>query len=252
LEDTYRSVDDLEEYDPLGDDENLEDQNEVHVIGKTDIYDKVEGECIEDSRTPRQKFEDLIDVMKPQKNILLGLIDACREPQTAAAVDERLKELTQYQYCVFDGVELRRLLQEAEALEYLEPNSEELAAEAQTEVGEDGQEYLVIQKRQEGRWQAAPAALEVVDEQDANGDFHRLLAKEPRYLDIYKTILDYCRLPRTIKEIDALVNESPLLQEPRRYGGYFIERLEKNGGLAWKGNWVSTALGVSLLDQEKM
>ena len=57
----------------------------------------------------------------------------------------------------------------------------------------------------------------MVDEQDDAGEIRKLLAAEPQYLDIYHQILDFCceEGGRSAKEIDRLVNDSPLLEEPR-------------------------------------
>jgi hypothetical protein len=256
VEENYALLEDSDDYDPLMD-ASLEDEDEeLELIGNPQaLQTAATVDPKADTRSPREKVASLIDAMKPHKSILLGLIDFCKEPQVAEAVDERLAMLTQFQYCVYDGVELRRLLQEAEAFEYLEPATDEPAtdeqvAEPQVEKDEDGQEYLVIKKRPEGLWLSTTAAVGLLEEQDAGRDFQLLMQAEPCYLDVYRQIIDYCRSPRTIKEIDQFINGHPLLKEPRRYGGYFIERLEKNGGLEWRGNWVSTDLGISFLEQE--
>jgi hypothetical protein len=254
LEKTYVLPEDLDDYDPLMDDLAEEEGEELKLIGNPEVLKMGISEPENDTRSPRERVSGLIDSLKPHKNILFGLIDFCRKPQTAEAVDVRLSELTRFQYCVYDGVELRRLLQEAGGLEYLEPATDETdEAETRTQVEKDdkGREYLVIRKRREGLWLSAAAAVELLNEQDANRDFQLLIQAEPRYFDVYRQIIEYCRLPKTVKEIDALINGHPLLKEPRRYSGYFIERLEKNGGLEWRGNWVSTPLGMSLLEREK-
>jgi hypothetical protein len=248
---------DLEDYNPLADDRDTGEDEEVRVIGVVDTPAPEKAEAAQDTRTPRERITALIDAMAPQRKILLGLIDFCREPRSAAEVDGRLEELTRYQYCVYDGVELRRLLQEIEALHYQEPESEQnetaggLSERSDVEVGADGQEYLVIHQREEGKWLSAAAAVELVEEQDPAADLSRLLEAEPRYRNIYQRVLAYCRTPRTVKELEKLLNDDPLLQDPRRYGGYFIERLEKNSGIEWQGGWVTTALGIAALSPEQ-
>jgi hypothetical protein len=254
LKETYVLMEDLDDYDPLMDDLIEDEDEELELIGNPEVLKRQVSEPKSDTRSPKERISDLIDSMKPHKDILFGLIDFCKQPQTAEAVDERLAELTRFHYCVYDGVELRRLLQEAGGLEYLEAaadEADEAKARTQVEEDEDGQEYLVIKKRPEGLWLSAATAVELLEEQDAGRDFQLLMQAEPRDLDVYRQIIEYCRRPRTIKEIDKLINNHPLLKEPRRYSGYFIERLEKNGGLEWRGNWVSTSLGMSLLEQEK-
>ena len=114
----------------------------------------------------------------------------------------------------------------------------------------DGQEtveleFLEVADERPGLWVATPEGLEVVDEQDDAGEIRDLLAAEPKYLDIYHQILDFCTEDggRSAKELDRLVNDSPLLEEPRRYSGYFVGRLERKGALEWRGGWCTTQAG---------
>jgi hypothetical protein len=265
---------DFEDYDPLDSDLGL-DEEEVDFdapviasnIGTTlaasaDARAKADA-VAQDTHSPREKVLDLLGKMQPQKKILLGILDFCREPRSAAEVEECLAKLTEFNYCVYEGVELRRLLQEAEGLEYVQSSQSGLSGQdgresqdsqdasattEETELGEDGQEYLVIRKQEEGVWLSSAAALEIVDEQNPASDLKQLLALEPRYIDIYRRVMDACRTPRTAKELDALFNGDPVLQDPHRYSGYLVERLEKNGGLEWRGGWVVTELGLQTLD----
>lgn len=118
----------------------------------------------------------------------------------------------------------------------------------------DGQEtveleFLEVADECPGLWVATSEGLEVVDEQDDAGEIRKLLAAEPEYLDIYHQILDFCTLDggRSAKEIDRLVNDSPLLEEPRRYSGYFVGRLERKGALEWRGGWCTTQVGHDMI-----
>ena len=112
-------------------------------------------------------------------------------------------------------------------------------------------EFLEVADERPGLWVATPEGLEVVDEQDDAGEIRKLLAAEPQYLDIYHQILEYCceEGGRSAKEIDRLVNDSPLLEEPRRYSGYFVGRLERKGALEWRGGWCTTQVGRDMIDE---
>lgn len=121
---------------------------------------------------------------------------------------------------------------------------------------EDGQEitldYLEIEQARPSWWLATPAGLAAVSALDDLGATRELLAKEPEYLDIYHQILDFCaqeEFGRSPKEIDNLVNNSPLLQEPRRYSGYFVSRLERQGALEWRSGWCITAAGTTIMNE---
>lgn len=112
-------------------------------------------------------------------------------------------------------------------------------------------EFLEVADERPGLWVATPEGLEVVDEQDDAGEIRKLLAAEPQYLDIYHQILDFCceEGGRSAKEIDRLVNDSPLLEEPRRYSGYFVGRLERKGALEWRGGWCTTQVGRDMIEE---
>lgn len=112
-------------------------------------------------------------------------------------------------------------------------------------------EFMEIADERPGLWVATPEGLEVVDEQDDAGEIRKLLAAEPQYLDIYHQILDYCceEGGRSAKELDRLVNDSPLLEEPRRYSGYFVGRLERKGALEWRGGWCTTQVGRDMIEE---
>lgn len=119
---------------------------------------------------------------------------------------------------------------------------------------EDGDEltldYLEIEQPRLGLWVATAEGMAAVSAMDDYGATQKLLEKEPEYLDIYHQILSFCAeepYGRSSKEIDALVNNSPLLQEPRRYSGYFVSRLEKQGALEWKSGWCVTEVGQRII-----
>ena len=92
----------------------------------------------------------------------------------------------------------------------------------------------------------------MLDEQDPAGDFKKLLSDDLPYLDIYKNILRFCSEEggRNVLQIDELIKDAPLLQHPRKYGGYFIERLEKCEALIWKGTWITSPLGKTIIEDD--
>ena len=121
---------------------------------------------------------------------------------------------------------------------------------------EDNQEltldYLEIEEEKPGFWIATSAGLAAVAKTDDVAATKELLEKEPVYLDIYHQILDFCASEekgRSAKEIDNLVNNSPLLENPRRYSGYFVSRLERQGAIEWRSGWCITNAGKTIIDE---
>lgn len=113
-------------------------------------------------------------------------------------------------------------------------------------------DYLEVEEAKPGFWQATAAGVAAVDAVDSKKNTEKLLAREPQYLDIYHQILDFCaqeQYGRSSKEIDNLVNDSPLLEKPRRYSGYFVSRLEREGALEWMGGWCITDTGRAVMEE---
>lgn len=226
-----------------------------------------------DTRTAQERFRDLLKETPGQRRVMLALVDYAREPKTGAEMDARTEDLLRYGFSVYSPVIFRELLEEAGVLRYVllddeggEVAADEAAGGAQAEAHGapvlrseeyfDGKEtveleFLEVADERPGLWVATPEGLEVVDEQDDAGEIRKLLAAEPQYLDIYHQILDYCceEGGRSAKEIDRLVNDSPLLEEPRRYSGYFVDRLERKGALEWRGGWCTTQVGRDMIEE---
>jgi hypothetical protein len=111
-------------------------------------------------------------------------------------------------------------------------------------------DFLEVEEREPGVWVATAAGCAAADAVDDVAATKELLGKEPQYLNIYHEILAYCAAEaygRSAKELDNLVNDSPLLQEPRRYSGYFVSRLERQGALEWMGGWCVTPAGKEIM-----
>ncbi|MDR1422392.1 MAG: hypothetical protein LBI64_05970 [Coriobacteriales bacterium] len=239
-----------DEFDPLADDE--EEREELTVIGAD--LDSMDTEVPTDAHSTREHLDRLFEIMPGQKPVLLGIIDFCREPQSATAVDAKTLELKEHRYSIYTPVGIRELLEKIGALVYLpaetvedEPN----IIEEELTDGENSYElsYLEVQEKPQGTWLATPEGLELLDEQDPQGDLRSLLADDLIYLDIYKRILAFCAESggRNIKQIDDLIKDEALLQKPRKYGGYFVERLEKCEALLWEGTWITSPLGRAVI-----
>ena len=85
---------------------------------------------------------------------------------------------------------------------------------------------------------------------------HRTLAaiyKVPERRATFVRLLDFCRTPRKLADINQLLADDPALAPSQRTAGqklhacYFIDRLEEAGGLVWDGSWVTTDAGKRAL-----
>ena len=85
---------------------------------------------------------------------------------------------------------------------------------------------------------------------------HRTLAaiyQVPERRATFVRLLDFCRTPRKLADINQLLADDPALAPSQRTAGqklhacYFIDRLEEAGGLVWDGSWVTTDAGKRAL-----
>lgn len=85
---------------------------------------------------------------------------------------------------------------------------------------------------------------------------HRTLAaiyKVPERRATFVRLLDFCRTPRKLADINQLLADDPALAPSQRTAGqklhacYFIDRPEEAGGLVWDGSWVTTDAGKRAL-----
>jgi hypothetical protein len=224
---------------------------EVIVIGAVDSRGQSDTE---------ERIRALIAVMPGQRRVLTGIIDYCREPRTPAEVDEHTAGLQQANVSIYTPVLLRQHLQKAGAIVYLQASGQSgnSGEEADGRIGADGMasaasseepvEYLVVGKQDTGCWLSSAAALNIIDSINPALEIAAVLDDEPQYREIYLHILGFCAdAPRSKEQINALVDNDPLLQNPRRYSGYFIDRLDTCGALEWRPSWVATSAGIAYL-----
>ena len=80
---------------------------------------------------------------------------------------------------------------------------------------------------------------------------HRTLAaiyKVPERRATFVRLLDFCRTPRKLADINQLLADDPALAPSQKlHACYFIDRLEEAGGLVWDGSWVTTDAGKRAL-----
>ncbi|MBQ6453286.1 MAG: hypothetical protein IJJ14_02890 [Coriobacteriales bacterium] len=237
----------LDDYEEFEDDEPEEDEEEeVQQVGYVEEPEE-EKEVWRPHRTPNwtdeEKIEILVSKMPGRKKVLLQTIEFMREPRTSSECDKAIDGFQHDNYSVYSAVTLRRLLEENGAIKYIAPQEREQNKPA---IDEDGN--MIVTKAPEGKWVATEAGINYLESVDRYQELADLLEMDAEYIEIYKRILRFCaEEPRDKTEIDDLVDDDPLLQKPRRYSGYFVARLEKCDAMEWKGDWITTEVGKSIL-----
>ena len=229
-------------FDDTFDDDLLPDMPTPGVgIGS---YELVHEPKPERTDNPEKAIPDLFKKMGMHKQILLTLIDYCREERYADDIDATLAPLMVYRRSVYTPISLRDMLYRNGALDYI-PSEEEQNITEEDFYDEDGN--LVVIQLPEGTWKATPEGLAYYDAQNPYRETMAVIDEHDTYRPVYQLILQLCQEKgRSAQELDELVNPHPLLQDPERYSGYFIGHLEKSGALEWQGKWMTTATGTSV------
>ncbi|MBR2836183.1 MAG: hypothetical protein IKE43_10830 [Coriobacteriales bacterium] len=229
--------------------------------------------------TREQKIAKAIKGMPGQKKLLLHIIDWCREEhEDASIIDEiiafergsvntfspesiiatlvRCEALKQTNAPAPEGEEAKAPQEEAEAIEAAgaeEPVADQEDAPAPENAEEAPQaEYLEVKKPEAARYIATKEGLDAVEAENPAARFEAFMDANPVYAPIFRTILENCDHPEgcTKKQIDALVDHDPICMVPRRFSGYFVDKLEDADAIIFEKTWHTTEIGRRMLEED--
>ena len=99
-------------------------------------------------------------------------------------------------------------------------------------------------------WHTTPAGMRVVQHCSPGNRISNLLATEAAYAKVYVQLLQACTEPKTRSEIESLLGNNPALESPKVYPIYFIDAMERAGGIEWNARWQTTKAGKNFLNSE--
>lgn len=236
------------EFDPLADDALAEDEGIVDMPIMPDMPEQARKPSVfakERFASAHEAIEELFRRNPGRKPVFLQIIEFCTEPRTTTEVAEVVAKAQEHNRSVYTPMTLCSILERSGAL------VSEVPETADEVVEEDGVEYLEVKQAPDATWTATDAALEVLADHREGSELHKLIeVEEPQYRAVYENLLRFCaEEPRTKPAIDVLIDDDPLVQNPRRYSNHFIELLESREALAWQQGWVTTDLGRRYLDE---
>lgn len=252
--------DELDEFDPLAD--GADDEDADAADGLAAAPGSAEGALAHasdngrpapaDERPAEERTADLLASMAPRRKVLLSILAHCFEPRPVAQVNALVDELQQNNFSVYSAANLCALLEKAGALERVTADGQP-ADDVESEprvVVVDGVEYLEAGDPVEVCWLATDAGRAAVEADKPLERLRDLLDHDAAYLPIYKRILALCAAEGGAKtpDINAAVDNDPLVQKPRFYAPHFVDKLEKCDALAWQKAWVVTEVGRAGLE----
>lgn len=257
------SVDDafdpFEEFDPLAaddekiDQQDMDDDNPLDTVDFPTVRNMPESMQSNGVYTPERQGSAqeallaLMDRNPARRPVMLAMLDYCAEGAHASALSEYVDGLQQDNRSVYVPMTLARMLERAGGLVLDMPETTE-----QHESIEENVEYLKIKEHVDPVWTTTEAGKNVFAELSQGEAFRDIvLNRDSKYLEVYQAVMQALHEnPCGKSEIDELVDSFPIVAEPRRFGGHFIDILERVDAIAWKdGAWTLSGLGEKMLQE---
>lgn len=253
------AFDPFEEFDPLAaddaeiDQQDIDDDNPLDTVDFPTVRNMPESMRHDGVYTPqrqggaREALLALMDRNPARRPVMLAILERCEGGATASELSAYVDELQKDNRSVYAPMTLARMLERAGGLVLDVPETTE-----QHEDVEGGVEYLEIKERVDPVWTSTDAGMGVFAELSQGAAFRDIvLHRDARYLEVYKAVMDALHeKPRAKGEIDELVDGFAIVADPRRFGGHFIDILERVDAIAWKdGAWTLSELGEKMLQE---
>ena len=246
-----------EDYDPLAvddediDQEEMDDENPYDTVDYPTVRNMPQGHDRPAVYTPenlgsvQEAVAQLLD-HNPQRRLpLLKILDLCRGGCKASVVTEEIDKMQKNNFSVYTPSMFCRMLERAGALELEMPE-----VSAQHEDVEQGVEYLEIKERIDPVWRTTQDGIDAYDKFSGDAVFRNIVMdRDSLYMEVYLGVMELLsEKPRSKKEIEDLADTFEVTQEPRRFGGHFIDMLERADAIEWKDRkWCLSELGKTML-----
>lgn len=185
------------------------------------------------------------------REIYLKLLDFCRERRGLAEAEREVEGYPEYPYAAQPAYMLIRTMVDKGGLEWLEiaHDGSLVAPEDKEGLAEDEVDDLIA----EFAVKTTPVGEQVCEEMSPERRLNDLLEKVPQRAGTYLDVMEFCSEPRTYKEVHDLLQGRDVLKltansdnQPLQ-PSFFLDMLERSGGLVWKDGWTVTEKGKALL-----
>lgn len=252
-------------FDPLADDfEPAQDGVDPDEDGIVDLPvmaempEEVKVKSVFDKNrfaSAQDAIEELLHRNPGRKPVFLQIIEFCCDEHTSEEVAQLVEQAQAENRSVYTPQSLCTILERAGALvSRTEEPEEQGEGDLAVEQDCDGEaEAHMPAAHPTTYWTSTDEGLTVLAAHREGSALEELLASDTEsvYLPVYERVLAFCaQEPRTKPQIDAIVDDDPLVQKPRRYSNHFIELLENREALSWHdGGWNATDLGRRYLEK---
>jgi hypothetical protein len=238
-------------YDPLTDfeaDEEYLDESDGQQGPNTEYQAKMLYVPKLDNRSASQRIEDLFAAFAQRRRVLLDILRFLDAPKRSDMLEERVRELQEYDTSVYSGYNYSLLLCEAGAIQKANEDGsgfDEEAEQLPDIVEVNGARFYKPTDGKQVFWLITDEGRAYLETDDPFGRLAELIAQEPQYQAIYKRLLESCanEMGRSAEELAELIDTDPLVQAPRKYFSYFAKKLEDCGALYWAKKWRTSDVG---------
>lgn len=205
--------------------------------------------------TAAERIEALFDQMPTLQHMLFGMLSACATPLPNEDLVARVEEMKAHHHTVYGSLTLANLLERAGAIVQTDgegvPLTEVEQEPLQVEV--DGVAFWRVAPVPEVYWSLTEEGAEKLDTYRPLERIAACFAEEPRYAPIFTTCLEMTAQPGgvSLRALGDVVDDEPVLQSPKRFAMYFIDKLEHAGAVEWTGQWSITEHGRAYLQELK-
>lgn len=210
--------------------------------------------AFDNGETAEERIDALFAQMPTFHKMLFAILGACDTPVATDELEAAITEMKRHHHSVYEPLTLCNLLERAGAIAQTDEEGT-LLTEVEQEplrVEVDGVEFWRVAPAPEVYWGLTDAGAAKLDTYRPLEMIARLYEAEPQYGDIFTTCLELCARDggASLREIGDVVDDEPVLQNPKRYAMYFIDKLEHAGAVEWTGQWSATEHGRTYLHAE--
>lgn len=166
---------------------------------------------------------------------LYRILEDCQNPVVFAQLASKISAYPEMALKIHEPATLVSWLVDAGALKELEGSPDDMDGEGNEK---DPAETIFA---------TTEAGALVLAEREQEHDLDRLLSDESLGATCLRTI-DLCSIPRKKKELEQTLAAEGLLDLGQRQVSFYLDKLERAGGIVWQDGWRTTQKGATCRD----
>lgn len=196
------------------------------------------------------KLQDIVTASPRHREIYLSLLEFCVERRSLEEAEAFVAGLPEFSCAAQPPYRLVRTMVDAGGLAWIELSEDGnvVLTEDKAGLSEDEVDDLIVSFAVE----TTPVGEQVRDELSPERRMRKLFDEVPSRLGAYRNVMEFCCEPRTYQEVHDLLSSAPSVAgvdgKPLQ-PSFFLDTLERAGGLKWDNGWKVTKRGAELLSR---